>query len=117
MDFTIQTLGELLNPVGALRRILTAAVVELAADDVSDQQGIDMAFAYILALANATPKSSIFYTVIDDVEHAVEVVIDGPIVGTPEHVKRLASILEERIAKAKTTSELLVDAEEVPSAD
>jgi len=100
------------NPVAALSRILTAAVVEIAADEVSDQQGIDMAFAYILALVSVTPKNSIFYPVFEDVEHAVEVMIDGPIVGNPDRTKRLARRLTARIAKAREESgvELLHEA-------
>jgi hypothetical protein len=85
------------NPVAELKRILMTAIVIIATDDVTDQQGIDMAFACIMNLLEATPKSSIFYPAIEEVEHAVEVLIDGPIVGTSGHIKRLANRLEARI--------------------
>lgn len=87
------------DPATALLRILCSAVVALAADEASDQQGIDMAYAYMLAMANATPRNSIFSAAVNAVLSALVVLIEGSD-GTPES-KAFARRLDARIAKAK----------------
>jgi hypothetical protein len=96
------------DPVAALQRILTATVVSLAADEASDQQGIDMAYAYMVSMFHATPRNSIFAHPISCLTLALELIIEEPAKDdliwemTEECTKELAGRLTKRIAKAKS---------------
>jgi hypothetical protein len=95
------------DPVADFKRILTKTVVSLAADEVSDQQGIDMAYAYMVNMFHATPRNSIFAHPISCLTLALELIINEPAKDdliwemTEDCTKSLARRLRARIAKAK----------------